>query len=196
MIIPADSTFQQLAPASTPLHPAFVSLVQPIQTMTLRPDDLDPTFTVYELTFDVSENALPAQTNFSNAVALIDHRWSSAAYRPGDAVELITIWRVLDPAQLGAIHPPAFKSDLNLFTHVLNDDGTIFLQRDSLDAPAWDWQNGDMIMQVHQFAVPADTKVGDYTAEVGLYDRVTGERLTVIDSGATSVTIAPLIIRK
>ncbi len=79
---------------------------------------------------------------------------------------------------------------------MLNADGTILLQRDSLDAPAWDWQNGDTIMQVHRLAVPADTKAGEYAAEVGLYDRVTGERLTVIDSGATSVTIAPLIIRK
>ena len=36
---------------------------------------------------------------------------------------------------------------------------------------------------------------GEYAVEVGIYDRVTSERLPVAGTDATSVQVAPLIIR-
>ncbi len=194
LVIPADPGYQLIVPASTPLHPRFVQWLSPVQTVALRPTDLDPAYTVYRFS-GAPPPRLPA-VNFNGAVSLVDYYWSAPDYRPGDVAELITVWRVLDPARLGPVHPPAFVTDLNLFTHLLNPDGSIFLQRDALDAPSWDWQRGDTIIQVHQFALPPDAAPGQYPAEVGLYDRVTGDRLPVLDSAATSTLLTPLIIRR
>lgn len=193
LLIPANAEFQLLVPASTPLHPSFARFTRPVQTIALRPDDLDPFFTLYAFTH--SDFAVANPINFNDAVQLIDSHWSADSYKPGDVAELTTIWWIADPARLGPLHPPAFKTDLNLFTHVLNPDGTIFLQRDSLDAPSWDWQACDTITQIHQFAIPADAAPGGYSAEIGLYDRLTGDRLPVLDSGADSAQAPPLIIR-
>jgi hypothetical protein len=205
LLIPANAEFQLLVPASTPLHPSFARFARPVQTVALRPDDLDPFFALYRLQMPsfremgifISREGRPmGEANFNNAVELLDSRWSADSYKPGDVVELTTIWWIADPARLGPVHPPAFKTDLNLFTHVLNPDGTIFLQRDSLDAPSWDWQHiGDTVIQIHQFAIPADAAPGEYVAEVGLYDRITGDRLLVMNSGADSARTPPLIIR-
>ena len=104
------------------------------------------------------------------------------------------MWRVIDPKNLGAFHPPTFKTDLNLFTHVLKD-GEVYLQRDALDAPSWDWQTGDTIIQVHQITIPKDTVIGEYKVRVGIYDRVNGERLKIKDSGEDAVTVSSLVIR-
>jgi hypothetical protein len=193
LLIPANPEFQLLVPASTPLHLSFSRLVQPHQIIALRSTDLDPSFTLY--TFTQPDFAITNLINFNDAIQLINSHWSADSYRPGDVAELTTVWSVTNPARLGSLHPPAFKTDLNLFTHVLNPDGTIFLQRDSLDAPSWDWQADDTIIQIHQLAIPADAAPGEYATEVGLYDRITGDRLLVIDSGADSAQAPPLIIR-
>jgi len=194
MIVPVDAQFQLLAPSSAPLDPLFAPFVQPVETIDLRSTDLAPSFTKYRFLGDHIGSPLQ-RTDFNDAIELIAQQWSADLYRPGDLAEFMSIWRVLDLTRLGPVHPPAFKADLNLFTHILNPDGTIFLQQDRLDAPSWDWQRGDIIIQIHQFAIPADAAPGEYAVEVGLYDRITGDRLTVIDSGATSVVVAPLIIR-
>jgi len=191
LLIPNRSTFKLLVPSSTPLHPSFTKYVQPIRAINLRPTDLDPSFTVYSIT----NYQLPTSSiNFDNALELIDHKWLTDSYKPGDVAELLTVWRVTDPKNLGAIHPPAFKTDLNLFTHILKD-GEVYLQRDALDAPSWDWQTGDVILQIHQIAIPSDAAKGEYKVRVGIYDRVTNQRLEIRDSGADAVAVTPLVIR-
>ncbi len=201
MLIPADANFQLLVPASTPLHPTFARLAQPLQTTSLRPNDLDPFFTIYHLQIPPSPetgffiSGQDGEVNFNDAIQLRDSYWSADSYKPGDLAELTTVWRVADPARLGVAHPPALKTDLNLFTHILAPDSSIFLQRDSLDAPSWDWQTGDTIIQIHPLAIPADAAPGQYPVEIGLYDRITGDRLLVLDSGADAAQAPPLMIR-
>lgn len=194
MIFPASPAFQLIVPSSTPPHPAIAVFIRPIQTYTTRASDLDPAFTVYEMTRPPLAEA--SLVNFGGAVDLLNARWSAASFHPGDVAELIATWLVRDPSRLGAVHPPSFTTELNLFTHVLNADGTVYLQRDSLDAPSWDWQAGDVVIQVHPLAIPPDAADGQYAAEVGLYDRIAGERLPLRDSTATAAAVPPLVIRK
>ena len=193
ILIPNRSTFKLLVPSSTPLHPSFTKYVQPIRIVNLRPTDLDSSFTIYSITN--YQSPIPnLHINFNNALELIDARWSSPSYNPNDIAELLTVWRVTDPKNLSALHPPAFKTDLNLFTHILKD-GEVYLQRDALDAPSWDWQTGDVILQIHQIAIPSDAAKGEYKVRVGVYDRVTNQRLEIRDSGADAVAVTPLVIR-
>lgn len=190
-----DPAWQMVAPASATLHPFFTSFFRQRLKVSLRAGDLDPYFTVYQqLEFrDVQPDAVRPPLN--GALQLRGARWLAETYRPGDRAEIFTGWQVLDPSSLGALHPPAFKTNLNLFTHILNADGTIYLQQDRLDAPSWDWQRGDAILQIHQIDVPADAIPGQYPVEVGFYDRITGERLTVAGSNAGSIPAPPLNIR-
>ena len=49
LIVPAGQSSQMMIPASTPPHPLFAQWLQPHETVSLRPNDLDPTFTDYWL---------------------------------------------------------------------------------------------------------------------------------------------------
>lgn len=197
--LPAVETLQALIPASTPPHAAFGRYLRPVESVALRPDDLDPSFTLYE----VDRATLPAEgeplANFGGAVALLDARWLQPTVPPGETAELLTVWRVLDPSQVGPLHPPADTTETAVFTHVLDEAGQILAQRDALDAPSWDWQAGDLILQVHPVGVPAETAPGSYATIVGVYDPVTGERLRVVDgaaAGESQVSVAPLQVAR
>jgi hypothetical protein len=77
---------------------------------------------------------------------------------------------------IGPVVPPAFRTDVVFFTHVLKADGTILAQGDRLDVPSWDWQPGDLILQIHSITIPPETVPGEYQVIVGIYDRQSGER--------------------
>ena len=70
-----------------------------------------------------------------------------------------------------------------MFTHALDEGGRIVEQDDRLDAPAWDWQKGDTIVQIHRFALPADLTEGTITLNVGVYRHSNRIRLPVTEAG-------------
>ncbi len=189
-----EAPLQLLVPASTPLHPFLARFYQQRIKVNLRSDDLDPFFNLYQpLPFaEASDGSVRPVLN--DAVRLQGSGWVAEAYHAGDVAEFFMGWHVLDPAQVGPIHLPTYKTEINLFTHILNPDGTIYLQQDRLDAPSWDWQTGDTIIQIHQFSIPADAAPGEYSVEVGLYDRLTGDRLVAAD-GADHLVVTPLVIQ-
>ena len=67
-----------------------------------------------------------------------------------------------------------------MFTQLLDANGVPFAQQDALDAPSWDWQAGDLLAQIHPIAIPAESVPGNYQAIVGIYDRLSGDRLPVL----------------
>lgn len=204
LVLPGGQDTLAIIPASTPLHPAFAVLAGPQEAVPLRPDDLDPSFTLVELEakampWDTATSTAPgAGVNLNNAVTLRHAGWLAESVEPGGVAELLTIWQVQDPAQVGPIVPPAFTTDVVLFTQVLAADGRPFAQRDSLEAPSWAWQPGDVILQIHAVPIPADAAPGEYPAIVGIYDRASGARLPVLnETGAPvddKVGAPPLVI--
>jgi hypothetical protein len=102
---------------------------------------------------------------------------------------MMTLWQVLDPTKVGPLVPPSFETDVVFFTHVLKPDGTILIQADSLDAPSWDWQPGDIILQIHSIYIPPETAPGQYQTVVGIYDRQSGERPLIL-SPSTDAAVA------
>lgn len=186
LIFPDGGNGRILIPASTPIHPALAGFVKEVTAVSLRPDDLDPSFALYELN-PAPLNQWPAiePVNFDNALTLHTAHWLAETAQPGAVAELVTVWEVTDPSRIGPLVLPFYTTDAVLFTQVLGNNGQVMTQRDALDAPSWDWQAGDVIIQVHQLAVPEGTAPGSYRAIVGLYDKLSGERRPVVATDGT-----------
>ena len=199
LIAPAGQSSQVMIPASTPPHPLFAGWLQSRETISLRATDLDPSFTDYWL--DASQlQAWANQTavaNFNNALTLHHAEWLETAVSPGQTAELLLVWRITDPEQVGPIVPPAFTTDVVIFTQLLDEAGVPFAQRDSLEAPSWDWQAGDLVAQIHPIPIPSQVASGRYGAIVGIYDRISGDRLPVLADDVVSgdfTAVPPLMI--
>ncbi len=79
--------------------------------------------------------------------------------KPGEIVRVATLWQ---------IDQPVF-TETRLFTHLLTANGTIVAQQDLLSVPPESWQAGDLFIQLHEFTIPMETAVGEYTLVVGGY---------------------------
>ncbi len=198
LVAPGGQNSTVLIPTATPPHALFAQWLQPRQTVSLRPDDLDSSFTDFAL--DASQlNVWAGETavaNFNNALTLHHAEWLNSV-NPGETAELLLVWRITNPANVGPIVPPAFTTDVVMFTQLLDASGVPFAQRDALDAPSWAWQAGDLVAQIHPIAIPAETAPGSYQAIVGIYDRLSGDRLPVLVDGEVMgdfTAVAPLEI--
>ncbi len=197
LVLPPDDTLAVI-PQSTPPHPAFIPLLGALETIDLRPDDLDPRFTVYGIDEDAARalarsTLSDAPADFNGAAELIGARWLAESARPGEMAELLTVWRVLDPTRAGPVVPPSFTTDAVMFAHVLDGAGGILAQSDRLDAPSWAWRAGDLILQIQPLVVPASAAPGQYAAVTGIYDRASGARLPVV-GGGDSAAVPPLVV--
>ncbi len=95
---------------------------------------------------------------------------SSWARRNGRAIDVLTIWR-----QEGAPRP------IQIFVHVLDQDGQLVAQWDGLSA-AWEgWRPGDTLVQLATVALPESAPTGVYDVVVGLYDPLTNQRWRFAD---------------
>ena len=162
--------------------------------MTLRSDDLDPFFVVYDWEPQVAlaalrerargvplDLALPVE--FGAVLRLLGYDLRTPVVAPGGTVELVTLWQVTDPRSLRLRDSSGVNAELVLFTHALDAAGNVVAQEDRLDAPAWDWQAGDVIAQLHRFTLPPDLSPGPITLEVGAYRRADLTRLPVLANG-------------
>jgi hypothetical protein len=196
LLFPGGAGSDAVIPHSTPPHAAFAPWLAPLDAVQLRPDDLDPSFTYYRLAppnLDVlGETAVNPIASFNQALTLLQARWLTPA-APGATAELLTAWRVDDPGRVGPVVPPFDATDVVLFTQVLDAEGQILAQRDALDAPSWDWQAGDVIVQIHHLPLPPETAPGVYRTIVGVYDRLSGDRLpATAASGERGQNYAPV----
>jgi hypothetical protein len=107
----------------------------------------------------------------------------TSAVAPGGTVELVTLWQVTSPQSLRPQRLSDVGAELVLFTHALDKADTIVGQEDRLDAPVWDWHAGDVIAQLHRFALRPDLPPGPVALEVGAYRRADLVRLPVLVSG-------------
>ncbi len=190
LILPCGGPAQAVIPSSTPPHPAFGAYLNPIETISLRPDDLDPQFTYYEI--DIAALSDPTENigaDFGGAIILEGAQWFSPQVEPGETAELLTRWRIIDPAKAGPIHDLTGTTAAVIFAHVLDNDDQILAQKDTLDAPSWNWKGGDTILQIHAIPIPSDAQPGQYPVVLGIYDQPTGQRLPVVGNDLSTTTV-------
>jgi len=189
-------------PAAAALHPAlqarFVAGAAPLAVVHLRPDDLNPSFSVYRLTLagrltpppapvgwssattfapdgsDPLRRALDWPVNLGDKVLLLGYELEGGPAAPRAGPQLLTYWRVL--AQPAA---PA-----QIFVHLLDADSQVRGGQDRLDAPTAHWQPGDVIVQVHELTLDAGLSPGVYPLEIGVYDVPDLARWPVLADGA------------
>ncbi len=183
LVVPNGDGATYLISAATPLHPAFAQFLDKVERVDVAVDDLNPYFDVYTLNQERLDAWLggggdsgDTAVSFNNAITLLDAQWVQPQLRPGETAELITVWQINDPTQIGPQVPPLFTTDTVMFTQLLDENGNLFAQRDALEAPSWNWQTGDILIQIHPIPIPAETAVKEYKAIVGFYDRASGQR--------------------
>jgi hypothetical protein len=97
---------------------------------------------------------------------------SGASVRPGETLELITVWRTRDEL-------PAAASELRVFVHVMDAESHVWGGEDRLDLHPPTWERGDLLVQFHRVPLPGDVPAGVYPIEVGVYAPITMRRLAL-----------------
>jgi hypothetical protein len=210
IVLPPESSAVLIAPAGVSLDPYFAGLtgLGLRERVPLRENDADPYFDVYDWEPRAMLAALqgqargavaepPLPVDFGGAIRLIGYDLRTPQVAPGETVELVTLWHVIDPAPLRPRNLSNAEEDWVVFTHALDGAGNVVGQEDRLDAPAWDWQAGDAVAQIHRFALQPDLPVGPIVLEVGVYRRSGGFRLPVLADGGVAgdrVLLQPLEI--
>ena len=190
LVFPLESSARLIAPSSASLHAYFADLpgLRIRERVEMRLDDLDPFFVVYGWEPQVALAALrermqATNVDFGGALQLVGYDLLTPTVTPGEMVELVTLWQVTNPQPLWPQNLSDASEDFVLFTHALDAAGSIVGQEDRLDAPAWDWQVGDAIAQIHRFTLPPDLPAGTVALEVGAYRRADLVRLPVLVNG-------------
>ncbi len=125
--------------------------------------------------------ALP--TSFAGQLAFLGYEWLEETPHPGDAVPLLTYWRVEAPP----------TARLKVFVHLLDSAGEMVAQHDGLGSPPERWRTGDLIVQRHTLSLPADRPAGPHTPVIGLYEaQGPGTRLMLWPDDADHLALAPL----
>jgi hypothetical protein len=123
-----------------------------------------PSFAVYTLPAPGRlADSLPI-TTFNDTLVLVDYELLPRT--PEENLVVLTTWRVKRP----------LPDSLVSFVHLLNKEGEILIQHDGWDAAAVTLQSGDVVVQRHFLPWPTNLPSGEYTIQLGLYNRENGRR--------------------
>jgi hypothetical protein len=117
----------------------------------------------------------PARFNLANKIDLIGYDLNTLEAQPGDVIYLTLYWQASEE----------MDQDYTVFTHLIDGGNHIWAQRDNQplkgDYPTSFWDEGEVVKDQYEIALPSDILVGEYLIEVGLYLASTGERLLILD---------------
>jgi hypothetical protein len=189
LVIPNEATYTIILPEvaypESPL-PEWDSAqlgVEQVTTLTLRPDDFNRTVHIAEVFLPEGvqdpANRRSAALTAGETITLYNaaYQLSEGVPIPGTEIEVLTFWQVEQPTD----------QEIVFFTHALDPAGELIAQQDRSGAPAWNWQPGDLIIQVHRFDIPDDTPPGPLLFAVGAYTLPDMERLPFTDATGASV---------
>ena len=123
--------------------------------------------------FDEPEIPRRVDVDVGGQFRLLGGHVEPTSVRPGSRLRLILYWRALADGQ----------HSYRVFTHLADAQGKIWGQRDgeprNWTHPTSAWLEGEVVEDVYEIEVQAETPSGQYAIVVGMYDPQTGERLRV-----------------
>jgi hypothetical protein len=126
--------------------------------------------------FEAPAVAVPLHINLGGKVLLVGYNPPSSPLHPGDILTMVLVWR-------GQV---LMDKSYTVFVHLLDYKGEIRAQRDIVpgngDQPTTGWLPGEVVVDEEVLVLPKDLAPGEYTLEVGMYWKETGERLPVLDA--------------
>lgn len=169
------------------VYPALKGLLSP----EAHPAELVPIyfpenrgFVIYRLEGESSEGCSPLDAHFASGIALECYEAHVSQDVPagsGRRAGVYLKWRAITH----------LDSSLKVFVHLLNAQGQLVAQDDGIPVlwlyPTDAWQPGQVVVDVHEFAVDAKLPPGQYTLQAGLYDDGTGVRLNRVDAAGNSI---------
>jgi hypothetical protein len=120
------------------------------------------------------------QVSLGGMLAFLGYQ-APRAVTPGDQVDVLTFWRVLDVPE----------RPLSLMLHLVGADGIPIAVGDGLGIPIDQWEAGDVIVQRHSLDVPAEMPSGGYRLQTGAYWLDTMERWLVDGTSNDTIFLAP-----
>jgi len=119
----------------------------------------------------------PLQARLGEGIKFLGYDLSAREVQAGEALELTLYWQALGE----------MEESYTVFTHLIDEGGRIWGQRDSIPGSGTlattGWVEGEIITDEHELAVDPEALAGAYLIEVGMYLAETGERLPVYIGG-------------
>ncbi|MFQ6015934.1 MAG: glycosyltransferase family 39 protein [Anaerolineae bacterium] len=129
-----------------------------------------------------------AEGLFGGVISLYGYDLSHDVLSPGASFDLTLYWQAKGE----------MDRSYTVFTHLIDEAGHIWAQKDSLPVggqrPTTGWVPGEFIADKYRLVLEADTPPGQYVIEVGLYDAATGQRLPAIDRQGNLISAEGRII--
>ena len=121
--------------------------------------------------FDVPEVSRAIDATLGGAIRL----HGADVTRDGDTLAVRLLWQSLAP----------LTTSEKVFVHLVGPDGSLIAQSDALPAGGYgteQWVEGEVVIDAHRLALPADLPPGDYRLRVGMYDPATGARQPAVNA--------------
>ena len=120
----------------------------------------------------------PVHINFSDQIALIGFDMNRRVMKPGETLDLTLWWEALAVP----------RADYTTFTHLILPPDAVWAGVDKVlrdgALPTSQWQPGQRTEDKYRLTLPAEAPPGLYFVEIGIYDPITMDRLTVNGSDA------------
>jgi serine/threonine-protein kinase len=128
------------------------------------------------------------RANLDNKVLLYSGELNGETFRPGDTVQILITWHVLDRL------PEAYTT----FIHITDENGRIVAQLDRPplggSRPTNTWRAGEKLLDPYTLVLPRDIPPGSYWVRAGLYRG--NHRLPVVDPGLAQAQDDAVYVRQ
>ena len=158
------------------------------------PQDVSPAFWSWETSFEAGDpqglrQAIELPVDFAGVLQLMGHDRNTAELAPGDTLELILHWQLLDKPD----------RQYTIFAHLLDKEGRVVAGFDANEYPTsfWPEEGGEWLMSYMRLPLGTNLAPGEYQLEIGVYNQPTGERLPIWQEGkavADRLLLAPIYV--
>lgn len=137
--------------------------------------------------FNAPEMGVLADTAWEGGILLLGYDLPQERVSRRGALDLVLYWQPGEEIDTG----------LTVFVHLIDDEGHIVAQRDSIPVngsrPTTGWAPGEVITDPYTLFIGEDIPPGEYRLRVGWYDARTGQRVRL--AGGADFWLLPQVIQ-